>query len=245
MNVLIVEDEVAGQVLLKKMLERFLPEAKITGVVESVKDAVFKIHEHEPNLIFLDIQIKGGTGFDVLATFPKRSFEVIFVTAYDEFAISAIRMKAFDYLLKPLNNADFLKAIERLRRERSSLFELPAKGEVKTPDVPYLEKITVQDGKETKEIALSEVVMFHADAGKTIVFTVDNEYNFKLNLEELEKQCDPSKFFRSHQSYLIQVEKIQHLHRGKSGLAEMEGGYDAIVSTKAMPELIQRMGLEE
>lgn len=245
MNVLIVEDEVAGQVLLKKMLERFLPEAKITGVVESVKDAVFKIHEHEPNLVFLDVQIKGGTGFDVLATFPKRSFEVIFVTAYDEFAISAIRMKAFDYLLKPLNNADFLKAIERLRRERSYLFELLAKNETHLPETPLLEKFMVQDGEKSMEIAVSDVVMFHADAGKTLVYTVDHEYSSATALDEFEKQLDPKMFCRSHQSYLIQVEKIQHLHRGKSGLAEMEGGYDAIVSTKAMPELLKRMGLEE
>src|SRR6218665_2205725 len=108
---LIIEDEIAGQELLKKNLGEHFPECRIDGVADHVNKGIAAITALQPDLVFLDIHIKGGTGFDILQHFPARRFEVIFITAYDHYAIQAIKEEVLDYILKPINAREFRKGV--------------------------------------------------------------------------------------------------------------------------------------
>src|SRR5574339_689400 len=115
---IIVDDEQASIDLLKWLIEQYCPD--ITGVrwARSVREAIPLIHAFEPDVVFLDMQMQHESGFDLLMTIDKWNFEVVFTTAYNEFAIQAIRFSALDYLLKPVDETELKKAIERFRAKR-------------------------------------------------------------------------------------------------------------------------------
>ncbi|MFM7154781.1 MAG: LytR/AlgR family response regulator transcription factor, partial [Bacteroidota bacterium] len=108
-NCLIVEDEKLGQDILLKKLNLLFPRCKVVGIAESVKSAVTLMNTSRPDIVFMDVQIKGGTAFDILSEFPERAFHVIFLTAYSQYAIEALNKSASYYLLKPIDDDEFCK----------------------------------------------------------------------------------------------------------------------------------------
>lgn len=112
-KIAIIEDEKNNVLLLESLLQEVLFEYEVVGNAPSVNDGVELIKSTQPDLVFQDIKIKGGTGFQVLEAFPNRNFEVIFITAYSEFAIKAIKTSAMNYLLKPVDTEEFIDAVHK------------------------------------------------------------------------------------------------------------------------------------
>jgi len=113
-KVVIVEDEINSQELLQSILEQHYNYIEVVGVAESVKKGIAVIKEVKPDVVFLDIEIQGGTGFDILNAIPEPSFRVIFVTGYDHYALKAIKYSALDYILKPINLEELDTAISKI-----------------------------------------------------------------------------------------------------------------------------------
>jgi len=117
MTIFLVDDEIAAIETIQHYLADFFPDIEVVGYAKSVKDAVKKIKKLKPSLVLLDIELSDGTGFDILKAFPNPKFKVIFVTAFDNFALQAFRFSAVDYLLKPIIPINFQEAI---RKDRTS-----------------------------------------------------------------------------------------------------------------------------
>jgi two-component system LytT family response regulator len=226
MKTIIVEDELAGQELLKMNISESFPECKIVSIVNNVKEAIEQIEEQKPALVFLDIQIKGGTGFDVLKHFKERTFEVIFVTAHDKFVIQALRAEALDFILKPFSKKDFKEAVIRAKKIIST-----RKKEYET----FKNALSIYTPTGKEFINFGDIIFLEADGTYTEVHLMDTTILSTKNLGEYELIL-PHYFFRCHHSFIINLNQIKKFERGRSGLLEMNCGYRVPVSQRKMKD---------
>jgi two-component system LytT family response regulator len=227
-KVIIIEDEFYGQEFARKTLMDNFPEIEIVGIEKKAKDAAELINRSSPDLVFLDVEIIGGTGFDVLAAVKDRNFEIIFVTAYNEYAIRAIKESALDYFLKPIVTADFIegvrKAIDKI--ENRKLSEIKKEG-----------KFAITTSKGVEYVYADEIVYLEADGGYTNVITSREKILSSKNIGEYERLLRENKFFRCHHSFIINVTKINSVIKNRSGLITMENGDHVPVAQRRMKKL--------
>lgn len=217
---LIVEDEFAAQQLLIKKIELFYPQVAIAAVINNKDEAIAWINAQEPQLVFLDVQIKGGTGLEILQEVTYRNFEAIFLTAYDNYAIEALNRNASYYLLKPIRNADFQKGMDivlaRISEKSSSDFLLvPSKGiqlSIHTDEILYLE----------------------SEGAYTHVVTGNDRYITSKNIGYYEKVLPAKRFVRSHHSFIVNLSRIQAFKKGRSGVLILRNGTEIPVSQRRM-----------
>jgi two-component system, LytTR family, response regulator len=232
MRALIIEDEIAGQELLKKNISENFPECKVIAISDNVNDAVKQINTLKPDLIFLDIQIKGGTGFDVLKQITERTFEVIFITAHNNYTIQALRAQAVDYLLKPINKKDFIEALNRV----SKIIDENKKNVSAIPG----NFLSVYTSSGAEFIKYEDIVFLEADGAYTTIHMLDNHILSTKNIGEYESVL-PNPFFRCHHSFIININHIKKFEKGRSGLLIMKNGHTVPVSQRKMKEFSVRV----
>ena len=120
LKVVIIDDEPDAVQFIQGIIEEYCPGLKITGTANSARDGVTVITQTQPDLVFLDVQMPHGTGFDLLSSFPKKTFDVIFITAFNHYAIQAIKFSAVDYILKPVNISELIDAVNKVEQKRSN-----------------------------------------------------------------------------------------------------------------------------
>lgn len=217
---LIVEDEFAAQQLLLKKLSLFYPQVEVVAVINNKNEAIAFIDRNELDLVFLDVQIKGGTGLEVLQSVANRNFEPVFITAYDKYAIEALNENASYYLMKPIRNSEFQKGmtvvLNRINAKTESAFMLvPNKGvqlSIKTDDIIYLE----------------------SDGAYTYVVTGTERYVSSKNLGYYEKTLGGTGFVRSHHSFIVNLSKVQAFKKGRSGVLIMKNDVEIPISQRRM-----------
>ncbi len=223
---IIVEDEFFGQELLKKYLSENFPEVHIVAVEASVKGAIEAIKKHKPQLVLLDIQIIGGTGFDVLTELKNKDFELVFITAYSQYAINAIKNSALDYILKPIKVDEFISGITK------AITQIKSKN-------PFTEKdsvLSIHTSIGTEYINENEVICFEAEGTYTYVICENKKILSSKNIGEFDKLLSKSKFFRTHHSYIINIDKIKKFEKGRSGKLIMAHGSEVPVSQRKIKE---------
>jgi len=218
----IVDDERLARNELKKLLEQH-PEIQIVDEASNVDEAVEKIDLLRPDLIFLDIQMPGKTGFDLLAELEKAP-RVIFTTAYDEFALKAFEVNALDYLLKPIDPVRLSDAIQKLRTE----IELEQASLLGTNRGPLTEadQVFVKDGEKCWFVKLSEIRLFESVGNYAKVYFAGNKPLILKSLNALEDRLDERVFFRANRKHIINlhwIEKIEPYFNGGL-LVELKGG---------------------
>jgi two-component system, LytTR family, response regulator len=221
---LVVEDEFAAQQILINKLQLWYPQIEVLAVINNKEEAIAFIERNELDLLFLDVQIKGGTGLEVLQGVSRRNFETVFITAYDNYAIEALNENASYYLLKPIRNAEFQKGmtviLSRINARSESTFILvPNKGiqlSIKTDDIIYLE----------------------SDGAYTYVVTSSDKYISSKNLGHYEKTLASNRFARSHHSYIVNLFKIQSFRKGRSGVLIMKNGAEIPVAQRRMNDFL-------
>lgn len=230
MNCVIIEDEIAGQEILKYKLNKFFPEIKIIKIIESKDEAIIFLNQHhnEINFIFLDIQLKGGTGIEVIeACSFLQNLNIIFTTAYEKYALDAFHFNAAHYLLKPINDVDFQEAIQRIYKRNNF-----------TSQTSFL---TIPNRNEYFKIQLKEVLYFKSDGSYTEIFTEQKKIISSKNMGDIEKILPESNFVRVHHSYIINIEKIEHVEKGRTGFVKLIEGTKVPISQRKMPDLINRI----
>ncbi len=227
MKTVIVEDEIAGQELLKMNISESFPECQILAVVSNVKEAIQQIELHKPALVFLDIQLKGGTGFDVLNHFKDRWFEVIFITAHDNFVIQALRAEALDFILKPFSKADFKEAVVRAKKIIAN-----RRREMET----FKNALSVYTPTGKEFINFENIIFLEADGSHTKIKLLETSILSTKNIGEYELLL-PHYFYRCHHSFMINLNQIKKFEKGRSGLLEMNCGYKVPVSQRKMRQL--------
>jgi two-component system LytT family response regulator len=224
----IIEDEKAGQELIRHYMKKHAPDFEITAMIDNVPDAVDYLSKHEVNLVLMDIQIKLGTGFDILNAIPKKNFEIIFITAFDQYAIQAIRNKAFDYILKPVVEAEFVNAI-RLVDEKLNVHKTD-KG------APH---IIISRNNKVEKLDVGDIIFFEADGAYTYIQTIKEKIYTSKNLGEYESQVSHELFVRSHHSYLVNMDHVLSIEKKRSGILELTNGYRIPVSQRRIADFVQ------
>ncbi|MDQ7052300.1 MAG: response regulator transcription factor [candidate division KSB1 bacterium] len=218
---LIVDDEKPARDLLKEYLQD-VPAIAVIGECATGREAVKAINQQKPDLVFLDIQMPGLSGFEVLLRLEHLP-DIIFTTAYDQYAIRAFEVNAIDYLLKPFSRDRFQKAVQRAleqRRETGSGLENMLSLLMQTAP-PSLNRLFVRVGSRIIPIRIDDILCISAEGDYTRIHLADREYVCNLGIGALEKRLDAQRFVRVHRSYIIALPALKHLQ------SDGEGGYVA------------------
>lgn len=242
---LVIDDEELSRINIKKMIEKLGVDLKVIGEAENGKQAVQLINDLKPQIVFLDIEMPFGNGFDVLSQVENRNFEVVFITAYEQFAIQAIKENAIDYLVKPITKEDLLNAIHRafdsidhnLKKEENYL-QLVNSINLKNEN----KKIMILVGSVYELIELKSVIRCKADNNYTEFHLEDGrKLLVSKTLKYYEDLLKDYNFCRVHQSHLVNIAYIKQLEKGKFSHLTMKDGTSIELSQAKKEELYQRL----
>lgn len=218
----IIDDEPNNQELISNLLKHYATHVQVLSAADSVKTGYQVIRDHKPNLVFLDIQMQDGTGFDLLRLFDKPDFKVLFVTAHEEFAIEAFKYSAIDYLLKPLSPASLLaalkKAEESLTQEELSL-KLKTLLDNMTEPAKQRRKIILKTLERIYSVDIQDIIRFESDGGYTKVYLADgSRIMVSRILKEFDDVLSGNDFVRVHHSHLININQVYFFEKSESQL---------------------------
>lgn len=241
LRTIIIDDEAHIRESLADMLKHQCPNAKVVGQAEGVKSGLRAIQRHHPDLVLLDIKMKDGAGFDLLEQIENIDFKIIFITAYDQYAIKAFKFSALDYLLKPVESIDLKEAINRADKISQQ--------EVNT-QLNTLANNLKTDDQSKKKIILKTFNNVHLVKVKDIVY-IESEGNYsKIYLETGERiiVSNPLKcyheilkdfgFYRVHKSYLINLDLIRRFEKAEGGYVILETNAKIPVASRKREELL-------
>jgi two-component system LytT family response regulator len=228
----IIDDEIQSRNFLIRMLQRYCPEIQISGQASSVEEGLNGIRMYSPNIVFLDIQMNGETGFDLLNRLPEINFALIFTTAFDKYAIKAFRFNAIDYLLKPIATDELTEAVNKVK-QRALSAESTSKmhieqlyHEITNPQKIH-DKIAIPTAEGFIVIPVNEIVYCHANSNYTEFYLTDKKFILSsYTLKQYDEILTPQSFFRAHRSYLINLAHIKMYRRGDGGEIVMSNGHE-------------------
>lgn len=210
-KVIIVDDEQAGRQLIREYLEDYA-DLIVLGEANNGVDAVKMINEFKPDLVFLDIQMPGLTGFDVLKHLEELP-QIIFSTAYDQYALKAFEVHAVDYLLKPYTKDRFKIAVERLFQNTDTNKAEGLTSSLLMESANYPSKILVQSQNKLVTISLEDVIRIEAFGDYSKLITEDKTYLSNFGISNLEEKLTPAIFIRVHRSSIINLNKVKELNK--------------------------------
>ena len=238
---IIIDDERLARNELRKLLQEF-GEIEVIDEAANVQEGVEKIEQHNPDLIFLDIQMPGKTGFDLLEEL-ERSPKVVFTTAYDEFALKAFEVNALDYLLKPIDPRRLSDAIHKVQHEENG--NMPIASGFRNGLLSVEDQVFVKDGERCWFVKLNEIRLFESVGNYAKVFFSTNKPLILKSLNSLEERLDDKVFFRANRKHIINlrwVEKIEPYFNGGL-LLELKGGEKIEVSRRQTVKFKEMMSL--
>ncbi len=219
---IIIEDEKNTLDALKKMLQMLEPSIQIVGETGYIVDAVDLINTHQPQLIFLDIELEDGSGFDLLDKFENPNFKIVFTTAYNNFAIKAFKFSAIDYLLKPINPTELEQALTKAIIQINNETEYRQLLSVLKDNINNKEpKIVVKTVDESHVVYAKDIVRLEASGAYTTFVTQDKKIMVSKNLKYYQELLTDS-FVRCHQSHLVNIKYIDNVQQNKLFLSNKE-----------------------
>jgi two-component system, LytTR family, response regulator len=266
LRVLIVDDEPLARLRLEDLL-RHEPDVQVVGTAANGAAAVEAIRSLGPDLVFLDVQMPGKTGLEVVREVgPAAMPATIFVTAFDQYALQAFDVAAVDYLVKPFDDERFEQAFRRARRVlelegmarlREQLLSLlqgaspsaaPAGGSgapAGAPAAPYLERIAVEMRGKVRVVPVAQIDYIVASGPYAELYVGDRRYVIREAMQTLEERLDPAHFMRIHRSVIVRLELVDTLHRGAGGDYEVQlkSGVRLRVSRSRREALERRLGV--
>lgn len=241
LTAIIVEDLVDAMRLLKSDIETYHPEIKIIDTAKSVVEAAKALRNNEPDILFLDIMLGDGTGFDVLEIFPELKSKIIFVTASDEFAIKAFKFAAIDYVLKPYAQNELSQAIERAKqqiqpnKERLDILKQTFNAPENKPD-----KISLHTLDKIIIVNLDDIIRCEADSNNTTFHLQDDRKIFVTKtLKYFSDLLKSFGFLRVHQSHLVNLQFISAFIKTDGGYLMLKNGKSVPVSVRKKTEVIE------
>jgi two-component system LytT family response regulator len=263
LRVLIVDDEPLARQRLEDLLSQEA-DVEIVGAADTGDAAIEAIRDWKPDLVFLDVQMPGKTGLDVVRDIGAEAMPAtIFVTAYDQYALKAFEMAAVDYVVKPFDDERFEQAFRRARRMieleevgrlRSQLLAVlqgsspgpaaaPAGGDGR--HTGYLERIAVETKGQVRVVPVKQIDYIVASGPYAELYVGDKRYIIRERMQTLEERLDPARFFRIHRSAIVRLDLVETLLRNPGGdySLQLKGGVRLKVSRSRFEELERRMGI--
>jgi len=243
MRAIIIDDERLARAELKKLLQEF-PEVEVVDEAANAEEGIAKIDSLQPDLIFLDIQMPGKTGFDMLAQL-ERAPQVIFTTAYDEFALKAFEVNALDYLLKPVEPKRLADAIHKLQHGENREVRNTGAEFTNNSILGENDQVFVKDGERCWFVKLSEIRLFESVGNYAKVFFGPNKPLILKSLNALEERLDEKFFFRANRKHIVNLRLIEKIEPYFNGglLLELKGGEKIEVSRRQTVKFKEMMSL--
>jgi two-component system LytT family response regulator len=241
-KVLLIDDERLARNELKKLLQDF-PEIEVIGEAANADEGIEKIESLNPDLIFLDIQMPGKTGFDMLAQLDSAP-DVIFTTAYDEYALKAFEVNALDYLMKPIEPNRLADAIQKLQLAEEK--EIAASlGGINRGTLTEADQVFVKDGERCWFVKLGEVRLFESVGNYAKVFFGNNKPLILKSLNALEERLDEKVFFRANRKHIVNLRMIEKIEPYFNGglLLDLHAGEKVEVSRRQAVKFKEMMSL--
>lgn len=244
MRAFIVEDEAKNRALLRKMLALVTPQIEVVGEASDGGEGLDGIRLLQPDVVFLDIKMPGLDGFSLLDQLSGFEGKIVFVTAYQEYAIRAIRYAAFDYLLKPIDPEELQKTMQRLEesgRDHSILKRIEVLESQLASTDKSQGKITINSQEGFDILSIAEIVYMEADGPYTHFYLTDGSHHISSrHLKEYEGLLPDTHFFRCHHSFLVALRHIRKYNRSDN-LLYLIGGFQIEVSKRKKEAFIQRI----
>ena len=236
-SAIIVEDEQISRDILRNYIVKYCPNVELLGEASNIEEAQKLIEKHELDLVFLDVEMPFGNAFDLLEKVENKTFEVVFVTAYDHYAIEALNNQATYYLLKPISIDELIKAVSLVTEIKEKENEL--ENTILTPKTTAVNgKITIpqQDGFEV--VNIYDIVFCKADDNYTEVHFKDSKKLVSKTLKYFEDILKDNSFARIHKSFLVNVSEITKYKKGKGGSVVLSNGKEIMVSSSKKANLL-------
>jgi two-component system LytT family response regulator len=223
-NALIVDDEKKIRTLLQELIATSCPDLYVIGVADSVQSAYDILLKQSPDLVFLDIKMSDGTGFDLLKKLPKIDFSIIFVTAFDEYALKAIKFNALDYIVKPVHSDDLMTAVDRFRQTQQ-----PSPGFQQLLDNIALprkrQKMAITSVSKIEYVPLDQVIHLEAD-GSYCIIHLDSKKKIlsTRSIKHYESILLDEGFFRVNRSHMINLEHVREYIKSEMDKVRLSNG---------------------
>jgi two-component system LytT family response regulator len=240
MNVVIVDDEDRAQKALSLLIQMLRPEMNIVGTAHSVSEAVIEIKNKKPEVVFLDINLIDGDGFDILNYFPHPSFHVVFVTAYNQYALKAFEYSALDYLVKPIDHDDLMRVFDKLDKMKPSTIMRDQLDTMKQyMDEQKSDHIIINTEKEYCRLSITNILRLEADGNYSHIWTRQGKkYMVSKGLKHFETLFGKL-FFRVHHSHLVNLRSITRVVTSPDYAVELQNGERCPVSQRKKKELME------
>ena len=238
LRTIIVEDEETSRAILRNYISKYCPKVEVIGEAENIEQALELIRNNTLDLVFLDVEMPRGNAFDLLEQVGNRTFETVFVTAYNQYAIDALNVHASYYLLKPVSIDELIKAVDYVSeiKEKENALENRV---LSTQDIGTKGKITipVQDGFEV--LVAQQILYCKADDNYTQIFMDSGDKKLvSKTLKYFEEALVDFGFARVHKSYLINVNEVVGYRKGKGGSVILSSGKEVMVSASQKSNLL-------
>jgi two-component system LytT family response regulator len=237
---IIVDDEPDGRGIIKGMLQQYFPEIQIVAEASGVKEAVKALAQHTADLIFLDIDLKDGTGFDVLDQQTDVRFNVIFTTAHNEFAIRAFRYNAIDYLLKPIDPDEFVAAVQKSKEHVNlEILQRQFAQLITTTQEKTFDRITLTTNAGHVFARTKDITRIETYGNYSFVYLTEGDRLLvSRNLKEFEEMLPEPDFFRIHQSHIVNTLFVKKIIKDDGDQVVMEDGVKIPVSRRRKEEFM-------
>lgn len=244
---LIVDDEEKSRITLKNLIAMYCPNIEVIELCDSVNSALKAIDKQMPDLIFLDVEMPFHNGFTLLEKIKNPGFDVIFTTAYDHYAIKAIKYSALDYLLKPIDSDDLKTAVEKIESDKSNFVSTTPNFEVLLSNIKVKgtnAKIAIPTFEGLQMISAKEIIKCTADESYThISLTNNTKITVSRILKEYEELLSDLNFFRVHNSCLVNLTHVTKYIKGDGGYVVMCDGESVEVSRRKKNELLSKLAM--
>jgi len=246
MNVIIIDDEKLARENIKNRLVSFFPNLSIVAMGKSVKEGLKLIEEHDVDILFLDIKMPGKNGFDLLESIQTIDFEIIFVTAFDEYAIKAFEFNAIGYLLKPIINEKLVSvvnsAIQRRQQQSNSDSYKYLISNMRYQASDQSQVLSIHSKEGIYFIKLNDIIFCEADGRYTTIWTLDGKKQLSSqNLAHFHKVLENKGFFQVHKSYIINTNHI--LKYDNEGFVTLVSEHNVPVSRRKKQDFLTSLGL--
>ncbi len=237
LNAILIEDESNSREILRNYLKKYCPKVNLVGEAASIQEGLELIKNNNLDLVFLDVEMPFGNAFDLLEQVPDRTFETVFVTAYDHYAKDAINEHAAYYLMKPINIDELIKAVEyvwEVKEKEASIQE----GVLNTKTKSIEGKLTLPQQDGFQVLNVSDILYCKADDNYTEIFLENKKIVVSKTLKYFEDALSDFPFARIHKSYLVNVNEVVKYRKGKGGSVVISSGKELLVSASKKKEFL-------
>lgn len=240
MKAIIIDDEPKSRLNLELMLAEYCRNVQVAGNTGEPEAAAELIREIEPDIVFLDVELQGCLGFELLHEFPERKFDIVFVTAYDDYALRALKAQAMDYLLKPIDHQELEIAVRKVYDKRKDAGSAMMQPTLSQPAVAKSRKMRIPFEGGIKFVDIDEVVHIKSTNNYSELFLSNGtKILCAITIGRLEDLLKNDCFIRVHQSHLINLNHVNNYYRNDGGWLEMSDGSQIQVSRRKKEELLR------